>query len=80
MPTREGYGTATVAKYWRIRSGIKQTQTSVTTEINLALALEHCDGVESVDFETVWEQEHGMAERSGYYKVNYIEWINQITK
>lgn len=31
-----GYGTSTVAKYRRIRTGIEQSDTSLTTEVNLA--------------------------------------------
>lgn len=80
MKSREGYGTSAVAKYWRIRSGIEQLNTSVTTEVNLALALEHCDGVESVDFETVWAQGHTQAERTGESVTNYIEWVNTCMK
>ena len=82
MPGRQGYGTANVAKYWRIRTGIEQTNTSVTTEANLALALEHCDGVESVDFETVWAQDHTQAERTGPSTAaeNFIGWVKSCVK
>lgn len=48
----EGCGSSNVASYWRIRSGINQSDTALTTETNLALALENY-GVD-VDFETVW--------------------------
>ena len=65
MKSREGYGTSNIAKYWRIRSGIEQKTNSLTTEINLALALKSCDKVDNVDFETVWAQDHTEAERSG---------------
>ena len=65
MQGREGFGKSAVAKYWRIRTGIAQNNTSVTTEVNLALALEKYDGVKSVDFETVWAQGHTHAERKG---------------
>ena len=34
-----GYQKSTVADYWRIRTGIAQSDTSLTTEVNLALAL-----------------------------------------
>ena len=54
LESSEGYGTSTVAKYWRIRTGIAQSDTAVTTEVNLALALDNYDSVESVDFATVW--------------------------
>ena len=71
-----GYGTSTVAKYWRIRTGIAQSDTSVTTEMNLALGLENYDSVESVDFATVWGQQHVEAERTGSSTENFIAWVN----
>lgn len=80
MESRKGYGTSTVAKYWRIRTGIKQPTTSLTTEVDLALALGNCDGVESVDFETVWDQSHDEAERSGSSTENFIAWVNACMK
>ena len=80
MKSRGGYGKSTVAKYWRIRSGIEQSNTSLTTEVNLALALEHCDGVEGVDFETVWGEGHTEAERTGESIENFIKWINDCMK
>lgn len=81
MEGREGFGTANVAKYWRIRSGIEQDTNSVTTEINLDLALEAYDGVESVDFETVWARTHELAERKGGdYIENFIDWVMTCTK
>ncbi len=75
MEKREGFGTSDVAEYWRIRTGIKQFNTSVTTEANLALALEHHSDVKNVDFETVWEKGHEEAERTGDSTENFIEWI-----
>ena len=80
MKTREGCGKSTVAKYWRIRTGIEQQNTSVTTEINLALALEKYDGVKNVDFETVWLQGHTEAERTGDSTSNFIAWVNSCVK
>lgn len=77
LESSEGYETSTVAKYFRIRTGAWQSDTSITTEINLALALELYDGVEGVDFETVWGQEHIMAERTGDSTTNFIEWVNK---
>ena len=71
----DGYQTANVAKYWRIRSGINQGDTALTTEVNLALALENY-GAE-VDFETVWGQGHVEAERTGSSSENFIEWVKQ---
>lgn len=80
LQSEEGYGTSNVAKYWRIRTGIEQSDTSLTTEVNLALALENYDGVESVDFETVWGQGHTQAERTGDSTTNFIEWVNSCMK
>ena len=80
MPTRDGYGKSKAAKYWRIRTGIEQNNTSLTTEVNLALALNQSDGVESVDFETVWAQGHAEAERTGDSTENFIKWVNACAK
>ena len=68
-----GYQTSTVASHWRIRTGINQSDTALTTEVNLALALESY-GVD-VDFETVWGQAHVEAERTGSSTENFIEWV-----
>ena len=80
MEGQKGYGTAKVAPYWRIRTGIAQPTTSLTTEVNLALALEQYDGVRSVDFETVWAQTHEPAERTGDSTANFIAWVNDCMK
>lgn len=81
MESREGHKTANVAKYWRIRSGIEQDTNSVTTEINLDLALKACDGVESVDFETIWGRNHETAERkNGDDVTSFIDWVISIGK
>ena len=77
LESEEGYGTSTPAKHWRIRTGIAQSDTSLTTEVNLALALENYNGVESVDFATVWGQQHVKAERAGSSTTNFIEWVNE---
>ena len=76
LESSEGYETSEVAEYWRIRTGIAQSDTALTTEVNLALALEDFEGVEEVDFETVWGAGHTMAERSGDATSNFIEWVN----
>ena len=80
LESSEGYGTSTVAKYWRIRTGIAQSDTAVTTEMNLALALENYDSVESVDFETIWGAGHTEAERTGNSTENFITWVNECMK
>ena len=78
MKSREGFGKSKVAEYWRIRAGIEQMNTSVTTEINLAL--ERYDGVKSVDFEDVWAQGHTEAERTGYSAENFSKWVKSCVK
>lgn len=77
LESEAGYETSTPAKHWRIRSGIAQSDTSLTTEVNLALALQNYDGVESVDFATVWGQQHVKAERTGDSTANFIMWVNE---
>ena len=71
----DGYGTSSVAKYFRIRTGINQSDTSLTTEINLALALESYGS--EVDFATVWGQGHTEAETEGDSTGNFIAWVNE---
>ena len=80
LKSQDGYGTSTVAKYWRIRTGIEQSDTSLTTEVNLALALKNYEGVKDVGFETVWGQGHTEAERTGDSTTNFIEWVNSCMK
>lgn len=75
LPYYKGYQTATVAKYWRINTGIKQGDTATTVEMNLALALEAYQGVNDVDFTTVWGQSHVQAERTGSSTTNFIAWV-----
>ncbi len=75
LKSSDGYQTSTVASHFRIRSGICQSDTSVTTELNLAQALEN-EGVD-VDFAAVWGQEHTQAETSGDSTTNFISWIHQ---
>lgn len=71
----EGYQTAQVASHWRIRTGINQSDTALTTEVNLALALENYGA--DVDFETVWGQGHVEAERMGNSTENFIAWVTE---
>lgn len=73
----DGAGTSSVAPHWRIRTGIEQGDTSLTTEMNLALALERCDEVSDVDFATVWGQGHTTAERTGDSTANFIAWVKE---
>ena len=76
----EGYQTSTVAPHWRIHTGIDQGDTATTVEMNLALALENYKDVKDVDFTTVWNQAHTMAERSGNSTDNFIAWVTEVAK
>ena len=73
-----GHGSSTPARHWRIRSGINQGDTALTTELNLALALENDPRVESVDFAAVWGQGHTKAERTGESDANFIAWVQAL--
>lgn len=77
-----GKGSSDVAPYWRIRTGIKQGDTSLSTETNLALALKNYDGVKDVDFETIWGLAHTTAEDEGesYATSNFISWVEKCVK
>ncbi|KFL91617.1 hypothetical protein [Lactiplantibacillus plantarum] len=76
----DGYNTSKVAKYWRIRTGINQSDTALTVETNLALTLKQNSQVKSVDFATVWGQGHTEAERKGNNETNFIKWVNKSLK
>ena len=80
LPYYDGYQTSTVAKSWRINSGIEQGDTATTVEMNLALALENCAGVQDVEFTTVWGQGHTMAERTGDSTTNFIAWVTDVAQ
>ena len=73
----DGYNTSKVADYFRINSGIRQGDTSLCVEANLALALKNFG--KNVEFTTVWEQGHVEAERDGSdkYIKNFISWVNK---
>lgn len=75
LGSEAGYGTSTPAEHWRIRSGINQGDTALTTELNLALALKAYAGVKSVDFATVWGQGHTQAEHTGSATENFVSWV-----
>lgn len=72
----QGYQTSKPASYWRIRTGIDQSDTALTVESNLALALQNYSGVKDVDFATVWGMKHVEAERTGDNTTNFIAWVN----
>lgn len=71
----DGSGSSSPAEYWRIRSGICQGDTALTTETNLALAIASYGPGYDVDFETVWGMGHTMAERKGESTANFIAWV-----
>lgn len=77
LPVSAGHGTSEPARHWRIRSGINQGDTSLTTELNLALALQADSRVESVDFAAVWGQGHTTAERTGSSDENFVAWVKE---
>lgn len=74
----EGYQSSNVAKYFRINTGLWQSDTAVNTEANLVLALQNYGS--DVDYSIVWGQEHTMAERSGDSTTNFIDWVNECVK
>ena len=69
----DGYETSDVADYFRINSGITQTDTSNVVEMNLYLALLNYG--KTATFTTVWNKGHTEAERSGDAEDNFISWI-----
>lgn len=74
----DGAGSSTVAAHWRIHSGIEQGDTSLTTEANLALALQANANVADVEFMAVWGQGHTTAERTGNAVENAIAWVKNL--
>ena len=76
----EGNATSTVAAHWRINSGLFQTDTSLCTEANLALALGQVKNVSDVAFTPVWGQGHVLAEVSGTAEKNLVEWVKGCCK
>ncbi|MCD8017377.1 MAG: carbohydrate-binding domain-containing protein, partial [Oscillospiraceae bacterium] len=77
----DGYGDSSPAAHWRINTGITQSDTSLTVEMNLYLSLleDIDDGtVESVDFAMLWAQGHTTAERAGADSDEcFIAWISE---
>ena len=69
-------GSSKPAGHWRIRTGITQGDTALTTEVNLALALKAKLGASAVDFATIWGQGHTTAELEGSSTENFIAWVN----
>ena len=69
-----------VASNWRIRTGLSRSDSSMTTEVNLALALSNYPGVSSMDYEMVWGEGQAQAERKGNGTDSFISWVESITK
>ena len=72
----KGYGTSEVADYFRINTGITQSDTSNVVEMNLYLALLNYG--KNAEFTTVWNQGHTEVERTGSADCNFISWIAKI--
>lgn len=53
-PYYEGYQTATVAKHWNIQTDIKKNESLLTTQVNLALALENAEFVNDVEYSVIY--------------------------
>lgn len=79
LPSYEGYNTTKVAPFWRVRSGISQTETALVTEINLALALVNYPAVKKVDFKAIWGQSHVKAEeKQQESEAAFSNWIDKV--
>lgn len=74
--TKEGQ-TAGVAPYWRLRTGLFQSETTLVGEMNLALALAAHRDVWDVSYETVWGAGFGLVERQGDPQDNLVAWIKE---
>ena len=66
-----------VAPNWRINSGINQSNIADVLEINIYLALKSNHAVKNVEYTTIWEQDHCMAEVNGEPIKNFIDWISK---
>jgi hypothetical protein len=73
----DGAGSSDVAKYWRINTGIEQSDTSQCVDVNLYLGVLGKVGSDNVEFSTVWGQGHTQAERTGDSTGNFINWVNK---
>lgn len=67
-------GSASTAKYWRIRHGTKDTDTSLAIPAILALKLANNNC--TVDFAAAWDEKHG----GDYDLEELFSWINEICK
>ena len=69
------YADVEVAPYWRLSTGLWQSETTFASEANLALALAATEGVQDVDFQPVWAAGYELAERSGDPEDQLVAWI-----
>ena len=74
----EGFGTSNVASHWRIHSGMKRTLAPLAAEVNLSLALNAIEGIETVEFMEVWNEGDTRAERMGNPTENAIAWVKHL--
>ena len=75
-PSSQGFHSSKVASFWRIRSGINQTETALTTEVNLYLAALRFPGVKNADFKAIWAEKNTMAEEPGLEPEDaFIAWV-----
>jgi hypothetical protein len=73
--SKRGYGTASIARDWRIQVGLGQSVVPATAGINLALAASAYSGVNQVDLNCVWGSGMEMSETSGDALENALAWI-----
>lgn len=77
-PSSLGFRSSNVAEFWRIRSGINQTETALTTEVNLYLIAARYPGVKNADFKAIWAKNHVMAEERGIKPDDaFINWVTE---
>lgn len=75
-----GHGTAQVAPYWRINTGLFSTINSFADEFNLACALKAYKSVDTVDFTPVWGAGFELAERDGHAEDKLVSWVTGLYK
>lgn len=74
----EGFGSARVAPYWRISTGILQDETTLVQELALASLLDAYDGVKGVDLQLVWNRGFAPVERAGSAVGNLSSWAAEV--
>lgn len=78
----EGFESATVAPYWRVRVSVGPGATGLNallaTRANLACSLVAREDVSSVDFSATWTTEESAAEETDALQENVVSWIQSI--